>query len=340
MRVKWVIWSVVGLFIACGTSAGGQYATPDSGAVEDTSVPVDIVAEVQVDLAVADVVAEAVPMPDLIPGEVTDEEWALLFGEECPTADLVGLVKVHFDQGGVWQYVDGRIQDRVKAVNAFAELDVVGDCRLFLREAPQCVPECNGQKEQCSLGEVCEPLDQLQDVGPLYVVGLNYDVVVMPNNQNDYAMFTNEEKGVFQDGPIFDEGDFVAAHAGQGMYGPFTLQGRGVAPLAMLAPPVVLIPGSDLELDWETSSGPGEILVQVSLQNHATTPVTILCRTEDSGALSVPAKFVDKLLEAYIAGDIALTVQRRTVDAENFKTGCIEFQVYSDYDVKLKLPVE
>ena len=121
------------------------------------------------------------------------------------------------------------------------------------------------------------------------------------------------------------------------MYGPFTLQGRGVARLVMIDPPVTVSQDMDLELLWETSDGPGEIFVQVSLQNHATTPVTIQCRLEDTGAMSVPSSHVNKLLEAHEGGTIAVTVQRRTVDAEHFKTGCIEFQVYSDWNEDLLL---
>ena len=324
------IWSFAALLSACGTDAGGQYVATDGGKMEEATAPVDLLE--QVDMAVVDVAEEMVPMPDLIPGEISEEEWATHYGEECPPDALVGLARVFLD-GIDYQYVDAKIIDRVISTRVLLELETMGECRLLKRAAPECTPQCNQQSEQCSLDEECVPLEVQQDVGTFYVAGLNYDVAMKPNAANAYSQSWNW--GWPAGDQIFDEGSPIAAHAGTGMYGPFTLHGHGVAPLKMVDPPKFVLKDEPLELNWEASDGPGEIFVQVSLQNHATTPVTIQCRGDDAGTTLVPSEYVNKLLEAYIEGTIAVTAQRRTVDAEHFKTGCIEFQVYSSWDADL-----
>jgi hypothetical protein len=329
---KWTILSVATLLMACSTDPGGQYVAADTGATEDTTAPADVADVVLVDLIVADVVEELVPMPDLIPGEVSEEEWAALYGEECLLEERIGFVEAYIDKDGD-QFINGEIIDRIVTLRVLEELETLGDCRLLKRVAPECTPECIPQSEQCSLDEVCLPWQVQQDVGTLYLAGLNFHVAMKPNKSNAYNEYWNG--GGLTGDAIFDDGALIAAHAAEGMYGPFTLQGHGVAPVVMVDPPKYVHADEDLALEWETSDGPGEIFVQVSLQNHATTPFTIKCLVEDSGSIAVPAAYVNKLLDALEEGTVAVTVQRRTVDAEDFKTGCIEFQVYSDWSEDL-----
>jgi hypothetical protein len=324
---RWTVLSIATLLMACSTDPGGQYVAADTGTAEDTTAPADVADVVSVDLVVADVLEELVPMPDLIPGEVSAEEWAALYGQECPLEERIGYVEA-FSRDG-YNFVNAAILDRIITTSVLEELESLGDCRLLERVAPECTPKCIPQSEQCSLDEECVPQEVQQDVGTLYVAGLNYDLTINPNANNAYNKWSNG--GGLPDGPIFTDGAAIAAHAAEGMYGPFTLQGHGVAPMVMVDPPVYVYADEDLTLEWETSDGPGEIFVQVSLENHATTPFTIKCLVEDAGAIAVPAVYVNKLLDALEEGTIAVSVQRRTVDAEYFKTGCIEFQVYSDW---------
>ncbi len=319
--MKTIVWMMVAALVAVG--CGGETGTyqADAPALEDYVAPNDMMVPdvVAVDLAESD---EEAPPLDLVLADLTQEQWQELYGEQCPMDGRVGLVEVLRTDWG--QVTQARFMDQVVSAQVFQEQAVSGPCLLLNRAAPECTPECNQQKEQCALDESCVPLPVLLDVGAVVVSGLNFETVMDPKANNDYSKFDYPQE------PVFDPGSFIAVTAPGGDFGPISLQGQGVADLVLVAPPESLSKDTSLDLGWEVSDGPGEIFVQVSLENHATTPLTIQCQLPDEGGIQVPAAFVNALLEAWVAGTVVVSVQRRTVDAEDYKTGCIEFQVYSD----------
>ncbi len=323
--MRWL--TLIALLVgACGDDGNGNYVAEDTGSQELVAEDVAPEPDVAADTSEPDGPVEP---PDLVPQDLTPEEWDELYGEQCKLAERVALIEVFMADWG--QIAQARFKDKVASAEVFKEVAVDGGCRLLDRAAPECTPSCNQQTEQCNLSEDCEPLPALQDIGPLTISGLNYEAVLTPNANNDYSKFD------FPQEPLFGEGALISATASGGPFGVLQMQGRGVAEIVMTEPPASISKGASLELAWEASEGPGEIFVQVSLENHATTPLTIQCTVDDTGGISVPQNFVDQLLEAWVAGTVVATVQRRTVDAEGFKNGCFEFQVFSDWDRDLEV---
>ncbi len=310
---------------SCGGDGDGKYV-PDGTEIEDTRVA----DEAGVPDAVVDVPEQENLAPlDIVDQDISPEEWDKLYGGECKLAERVGLVEVFRADWG--QMVQARFKDKVAATEVFEEVAVEGGCRLLNRAAPECTPSCNQQTEQCSLAESCEPLPALLDVGTVTVSGLSFAAALSPNANNDYGKFD------FPQEPLFVDGALIEVSIPEGPLGPFQMQGRGVAGIVMVEPPVTISKGAGFDLAWEESGGSGEVFIQVSLENHATTPLTIQCTVPDTGGITISQDFIDQLLAAWVAGTVVATVQRRTVDAESFKSGCIEFQVYSDWDKDLEV---
>jgi hypothetical protein len=323
------------LAAACGGNGDGQYV-PDT-ATEDERGEADVPVTPDVPTP-ADVVPDEAAPQDLPPTDISPEEWATLYGEECPLDERVGLIEVYGSrqgmEGKLWQYVNARFRDTVAVPEVLLEVESQGECTVLERALPECLPSCDQTTEQCNLDEECEPAPVQLDVGTLAVTGLNEPVAVEPLPNNDYAAYSFT-------GPLFDSGDMIEASAPGGDFGKLALQGHGVAEVVLTEEPISINAAAPaLTLSWETSEGPGDMFIWVSLGNHATSPVTIQCRTGDTGSFTLPAAYVEKLLESWIAGTVTASVRRRTVDSMALKSGCVELQVFSDVTWDLKVDVE
>lgn len=313
-----MIGAVIGVLVAC--SGGGEadvgaevgepadqrraeeLASPDGGEVEET-------------------------LPFDFGGEISPDEWKLLYGGQCPLDQRTGLVRVHHLplEGYV---VAGTFRDRVYVPEVMLQVDEEGPCRVFERAQPFCAPMCAG-KQQCSLAEKCEPAPLQIDVGALTFTGLSEELALTADGGLKYKKWGFTK-------PLFEPWAMVELTVGEG--GP-TLQGHGIELLELSAPPEEIRPAQPLELAWTASDGPGRIEVIVSLQNHATSPVSVICEIDDLGSLTVPARLVDLVLSQWLAGTVVTSVIRRTTDAHQGEGGCTEFQLFSErfWDLKVVL---
>jgi hypothetical protein len=68
-------------------------------------------------------------------------------------------------------------------------------------------------------------------------------------------------------------------------------------------------------------------LLRLSIDQHGTTPVTLVCDFADTGVGEIPQTVIDELVAAGISGFPNGTLTRRTVDRQEVSDGCMEFQV-------------
>ncbi len=82
---------------------------------------------------------------------------------------------------------------------------------------------------------------------------------------------------------------------------------------------------------WEPPSGEVRTMVhlELNIDQHGATPVTLACELEDTGSATVPGTLTDALFNAGISGFPRGSIVRRTVDSQAVADGCIELVVAS-----------
>lgn len=264
-------------------------------------------------------------------GGDTGSGWKQNYGKGCSLEDRVGHLKVRHDpdEGYV---VAGNVKSSVIVGGIRVPSTKEGKCTMMVKVNPFCDPACDPSTQQCSLAEKCEPNPENLDVGSMTITGMGEEVAIEPNPNNDYWKFDFK-------GEAFVAGDEIELSTDGGALPSFTLQGHGVDLVELTGKPEMLTPGAPLQVDWTPSDGPGDIFVMVSIGNHAVSPASIFCETDDSGSFAIPASLVDELLLDWIAGTITATWFRRTVDSEQFEEGCVEFQVRSEVTWELGVDI-
>lgn len=255
------------------------------------------------------------------PGSI-DVEGGTLDGE-CPQETRVGRFVV--DETLDYSFVDGQVSDAVLPTDVRTELVAAGDCRILRRENPFCDPPCGGT-ETCDLSGTCVAYPETVDVGVVEVFGLSTSVAMEPvqpgNAYFDTAL----------DNPPWTPGAELALSTGSGAYPPLTLHGRAPEPLEVASDAWVLVPGEDFSVAWTppaTDSGT-EVTLELRIDQHGTTPSTLVCAFADTGTGVVAAETLDVLVEAGLTGFPAGELRRRTADHGGLDGGgCVEFQARS-----------
>jgi hypothetical protein len=120
----------------------------------------------------------------------------------------------------------------------------------------------------------------------------------------------------------------ITAATSGGDYPPFSLEARGVEPLAFDGADLSVGHGRSLEVTWGPPTRPGaaHITAMVALQPSVSGPM-IECTFADTGAASIPASLLDRLLDLGINGYPLVRLTRRTVTSTNIAPGCVELDV-------------
>ena len=116
--------------------------------------------------------------------------------------------------------------------------------------------------------------------------------------------------------------------AGEDVEG-FTLTGAGIEPLDVGETEWVVEPGKPFIASWKSSNGPGMIYLELNVDQHGVTPVTMECILEDTGSYTISADFMTQFIESGASGAARGEIWRKTVDSAQVEGGCIEFEVAS-----------
>ncbi len=240
----------------------------------------------------------------------------------CETSARVGRFSVEkqIDFGVIQGVVsEGVVPTAIPNVVAEA-----GRCRLLERRNLACLPACVGAETCGELGS-CIPYPRQVSVGEVSLLGLTREIAMSPLSPG------NSYFSPGADNPPYEiASQIVLSAAGEGSIPEFQLFGIGSEPLPE-APSWVLEVGSELVLDWAalTTNVATTVLVELTIDQHGITPLSLSCEFEDTGSATVPAAIIDRLISSGVTGFPNGRITRRTADHVELEIGCVELVVGS-----------
>lgn len=239
----------------------------------------------------------------------------------CADEARVGrfFVEAREEQGVVQGAVaDGVVPSSIPTVSLEA-----GDCRFLERKNLSCTPACVGS-ETCGVDGACVPYPRQLDVGTVEIAGLLEPVALLPQPPGN-TYFAPE----VDNPPFAPDSEIVLAASGSADVAPFNLFGVG-SPRLLGEPAWTLEDGADLQVVWATAeSSRARVFLEVGIDQHGATPVTLACSFADTGTGVVPASVVDALIGAGVSGFPSGRLYRRTLDSVETSVGCVDLVVGS-----------
>lgn len=199
-----------------------------------------------------------------------------------------------------------------------------GDCRILERRNLACSPACVGATT-CGESGSCIDYPRQLSVGTVSILGLTQPTVMAPRAPGNNYFAPDADNPPFLVGsPIV-----LTAEGAEGRSG-FQLFGTGSAPLGS-KPTWLLDRGKDLAIEW--AKGAAElktrVAVELSVDQHGISPLSLACEFEDTGVASIPASVIDQLITSGVSGFPNGRIFRRTADSIETERGCVEFLVGS-----------
>jgi hypothetical protein len=231
------------------------------------------------------------------------------------------------DLGPATTSIVGRISDGPTPITTiWEEGEVNGDCRLSTPRVPFCSTPCGGSAA-CVEDDTCLAYPTPHSAGAVTVTGVKAadgtPLVLSPTN-NNYQAITPLAY------PPFAEGDAVAFAAAGEYFPAFTLTSKGIAPLALTSSELALKGGQGLALAWtKGSESSAKIHVKLDISHHGGSKGQIECDTADSGALTIAAPLITKLLNLGVAGFPTVIVTRHVIGSTVIPPGRVELEISS-----------
>ena len=241
----------------------------------------------------------------------------------CTMESRAGRFRVERQE--LFPVVDGAVADGVVPITILEVVDQLGNCRLLKRNNPFCNPACQPDWT-CDFDGQCVPFPENQDVGTVTIRGLSSLVSMEPVQPGNRYFDTTAAE------PLFGPGDEVFLDAlGADLPG-FLLEGLGSDLLVLPDEETILIEqGEPIVVEWPAPSSPGPAVMylELSIDQHGTSPMKIECELADTGSAELPAAVADALLGAGVSGYPNATLSRSTVDSAPVGDLCVELLVGS-----------
>jgi hypothetical protein len=220
--------------------------------------------------------------------------------------------------------VQGTVSDGVVPSAIPALVFEQGNCQLVERRNLVCLPACVGS-ETCGEAGTCIPFPRQISVGDVAISGLTKETLMSPQQPGNSYFAPGADNPPYQ-----VQGEVVLSASGATDLPAFQLFGVGSEPLAQ-APTWVLEAGTDLLVEWAapTADVAATVLVELTIDQHGTSPLSLSCEFPDTGGASVPAGVIDRLIGAGISGFPNGRITRRTADHVDIAAGCVELTVGS-----------
>ena len=232
------------------------------------------------------------------------------------------------DLGEATTSILGRVNDGVNPQTTIWEKpELDGDCTLTTPRVPYCTTPCGGNAA-CIEDDICLAYATGHSVGVVTVSGVkaadsSTKVVLEPLNNNYQASVPLAY-------PPFAEGDVVTFAAAGDEYPAFNLSSKGIAPLTLTATDLAVRSGQGLPVTWtKGGEGSARIRVKLDISHHGGSKGQILCDTADSGALTISAKLISKLLSLGVAGFPTVIVTRYAIGSTVIAPGRVELEISS-----------
>lgn len=241
---------------------------------------------------------------------------------DCTIDERVGRFSVEAQKD--FGVVQGSVLEGVVPTSIPELVSEEGGCKVLKRRNLVCSPACIGA-ETCGEAGSCIPYPHQVSVGKVTIAGLTKPVAMEP--QMPGAVYFAPGA----DNPPFGPGDEVVLSAeGAADTAAFQLFGVGSEPLQE-APTWVLEKGEDFELTWAAPSAGAKtrIAIELTIDQHGQTPLSLSCDLEDTGQGTIPAAILDQLITSGVSGFPNGRIQRRSVDHVELAAGCVELSVGS-----------
>jgi hypothetical protein len=251
-------------------------------------------------------------------------------GDSAPSAAsgafVVSLVPAGGSVPAAYTSVLGKVYDApMPDATVWTAVESAAGCQLLTPRVPFCSPGCGGAAV-CADDGRCAPYPRALDLGRVHVVGLGSAAFDMDAIAGSYQ----PAAGLTLPYPPFAAGDVVRLSAPGGVLGAFSLEGRGITPLAFAQTPA-LAPGQPLRLTWTAplQPAPSRIEVRLDLSHHGGSKGKIECDVADTGALELPASQVTRLLALGLAGYPTIALTRVASGTTTVGAGAIVLRVLS-----------
>jgi hypothetical protein len=203
-------------------------------------------------------------------------------------------------------------------------------CKIWRRQNLACNPACDST-QTCGEKGKCISYPRQVSVGVVSIDGLTKPVEMKP--QAPGAVYFAPG----QDNPPFDKSARVRLKAsGDEAIDAFELYGDGSAPLTEV-PSWVLKSGEALEVSWPAGTTATWIDLELTIDQHGITPLSLTCQFDDDGSAQIPQELVDQLLDSGVSGFPNGRMQRHTLDHINGDLGCIELSVGSTLSADVRV---
>jgi hypothetical protein len=219
-------------------------------------------------------------------------------------------------------YVGGTVKDGLDPEQLAEVVASADGCQLLKRPRYTCDPGCESGSVCNSDGE-CQKMARTQSLGPVTLRGLGAPLELKPKVPGN---------AYFQETPrVPAAGAPLELTTTEGYAGETALYGLGVAPLELTVGFWVLRADKPLLVRWAAppQGSRTRIRVELSVDQHGTTPIALACDWDDDGEGSVPKDLVAQLLEAGVTGFPSGTVTRFTADSVKVPSGCMDLLVSS-----------
>ncbi len=236
----------------------------------------------------------------------------------CLDAERLGRFTV--DSNADYAFVTGSANDGVVPTSVLTQLYASGDCIIWRRENPYCDPACD-PGDTCGLDGTCVPYPVTQDLGLVRVDGLVQAVEMSPVSPG-YTYFDTSLPN-----PPWTPGAALSLTTGNGVWDPIQLDGVAPETLAASSLAWVVTRERPFAMAWDDLGAPvpTEVVLELRIDQHGTTPSSAVCRFVDDGAAEVPADIIDELMGLGVTGFPAGSLVRRTADRADLGDGCLDF---------------
>jgi hypothetical protein len=213
--------------------------------------------------------------------------------------------------------------DGVVPQTILTEVETEGECTMWRRENPYCSETC-ASDQTCDFDGTCVAYPRAADLGAVTIGGLVAPVRMEPAVPG--YLYTAE-----LDNPPFSAGALVELRTADAGFPAATAHGVGVEDLALTASTWALAPGAPFELEWTApeAGARSTLHVEVNVDQHGNTPITMVCEMADDGEGELPAALLESTVAAGVSGYPNARVARRTADRTALGDGCLEFLVQS-----------
>jgi hypothetical protein len=181
------------------------------------------------------------------------------------------------------------------------------NCKVYKYSLQACYdPACPGE-QTCVAENVCEAKPVPVSVGDVTVAGIGETPLKLAVTNLNYQYPLDLPY------PGVTEGEPVTLTGTGNTFPPFSVSATGVAPIATSESSYLITSGQPLTVNWTPGADPAtEVIATLNVSKHGGSAGYVLCKTTDSGTLTIAADVVKTLVELGVGGFPELLLKRTT----------------------------